>query len=130
MKNRCKVLKTTYKVDEANKTVVCIVKWDMQAEKSPIPYWLFTEAKCTAALMENTSVGISKCHPDDTFDIIKGKHIAESKAKAKMYRTAAKAYLKSMQYLDKTWINDLFHRKDACIKAYFGEMDHIEELGQ
>lgn len=131
MKNRCKVLKTTYKVDEANKTVVCIIKWDMQTHKSRVPYWVFTEAKCNAAMFnENTSVGISKCHPDDVFDVVKGKHIAESKAKAKMYRSATKAYLKAMQYLEKTWINDLFHRNEACIRAYFGEMNHIEELGK
>ena len=130
MKNRCKVLKTTYKVDETNKTVVCIVKWDMQPEKSSVPFWVFTEAKCSNALTTNTSVGISKCHPDDTFDLVKGKHIAESKAKAKMYRTAAKTYLKAMQYLDKTWITDLFNRKQACARAYFGEMDHIEELSR
>ena len=77
MRNRCKVLKEIYKVDEVNKTVVCIINWDMQPEKSPIPFWVFTEAKCNNALTTNTSVGISKCHPDDTFDVVKGKRIAE-----------------------------------------------------
>lgn len=130
MKNRCKVLKTTYKVDEVNKTVVCIINWDMQSEKSTVPFWVYTEAKCNAALMDNTSVGISKCHPDDEFDIVKGKHIAESKAKSKMYKTAAKVYLRARRYLEKTWITDLFHREQACARAYFGEIYHIEELSK
>ena len=32
-----------------------------------------------------TYVGVAKCHKDDTFDEQKGKYIAESKAKCKMY---------------------------------------------
>jgi hypothetical protein len=128
MKNRCKVLKTTYKVDEANKTVVCIINWDMQPEKSPIPFWVFTEAKCNQDLTTNTSVGISKCHPDDTFDVVKGKRIAESKAKAKMYKKAYKVWDKVMIYLMRKWVSDVAKRKNACNIAYFNEIDHIEKL--
>lgn len=129
MKNRCKVLKTTYKVDENNKTVVCIINWDMQVHKSPIPYWIFTEAKCNEALMiGNTSVGISKCHPDDTFDVVKGKRIAESKAKAKMYRKAAKVWDKTFKFLTIKWLADIHNRHSSCITAYCGELAHIENL--
>lgn len=130
MRNRCKVLKTTYKVDEANKTVVCIINWDMQPEKSPIPFWVFTEAKCNQALVTNTSVGISKCHPDDTFDIVKGKRIAESKAKAKMYIKAAKVWDKTFKFLNIKWINDIHKRLNACMLAYIDEMAHIKELSR
>ena len=128
MKNRCKVLKEIYKVDEANKTVVCIINWDMQPEKSPIPFWVFTEAKCNAALMDNTSVGISKCHPDDAFDIVKGKRIAESKAKAKMYRKAAKVWDKTFKFLTIKWLTDIHKRHSSCIMAYCGELSHIKDL--
>ena len=128
MKNRCKVFNTTYKVDEDNKTVVCIIKWDMQAHKSSIPYWLLTEAKCKAALMDNISVGIAKCHPDDIFDVVKGRRIAESKAKAKMYNKAAKDWSKVIKYLSIKWLEDIIMRKNACFKAYFDEIDHIEKL--
>ena len=128
MKNRCKVLKTTYKVDEANKTIVCIINWDMQPEKSPIPFWVFTEAKCNNALTTNTSVGISKCHLDDTFDVVKGKRIAESKAKAKMYRKAAKVWDKTFKFLTMKWLIDIHNRQTACVKAYCGELAHIKDL--
>lgn len=128
MKNRCKVLKEVYKVDEVNKTVVCIINWDMQPEKSPIPFWVFTEAKCNAALCTNTSVGVSKCHPDDAFDVVKGKRIAESKAKAKMYRKAAKVWDKTFKFLTIKWLDNIYNRKTACVKAYFGELVHIKDL--
>lgn len=128
MKNRCKVLKEIYKVDEVNKTVVCIINWDMQPEKSPIPFWVFTEAKCNNALTTNTSVGISKCHPDDAFDVVKGKRIAESKAKAKMYRKAAKTWGRVSKFLNSNWLNDIFKRLVACSDAYYGELTHIKDL--
>lgn len=128
MRNRCKVLKEVYKVDEVNKTVVCIINWDMQPEKSPIPFWVFTEAKCNNALTTNTSVGISKCHPDDTFDVVKGKRIAESKAKAKMYKKAAKVWDSIIKYLTKKWLADICKRKGACVVAHHDEVVHIEEL--
>ena len=34
MKNRCRALKEVYKVDEAKKTIICILTFDMQLHKA------------------------------------------------------------------------------------------------
>lgn len=128
MRNRCKVLNTRYKIDEDKKTVVCIIEWDAQVDKTTIPFWMFTEAH--RAGDAGISVGISKCHPDDTFDIVVGKRIAESKAKAKMYKTVLKRWKKVFNYIKVQYIDPAYRRMMACNEAYIGEKEHIKKLSE
>jgi hypothetical protein len=133
MRNRCKILKEVYKVDEAKKTVVCILTFDMQLNKADVTGF-FPEA--IIANKENitwgkagiyTVVGISKCHPDDTFDVVKGKHIAQSKAKLQMYNKAANNWMYIYNNLNNLKL-DINSRQAACRKASLDEVVHIKDL--
>lgn len=59
----------------------------------------------------------AKCHPDDTFNIKKGEHIAESRAKARMYYSYAK--------LADNLQNDILIKYD---KLFSREQKHVKKL--
>ena len=90
MRNRCKVLKEVYKVDEDKKTIVCILTFDMQLNKAatclvyPAAFIADKDNETYGKAGIYTVIGISKCHPEDNFDVVKGKRIAQSKAKLEM----------------------------------------------
>lgn len=133
MRNRCKVLKEVYKVDEIKKTIVCILTFDMQINKAN------TDLVFPTAFVSNkdnvsyntagiyTVIGISKCHPDDTFDIVKGKRIAQSKAKLEMYRKATSTWDSIYRNL---LINvaDIKKRRYNCKVSAKEEKEHIRDL--
>ena len=133
MKNRCKVLKETYKINESKKTIVCILTFDMQLDKAatclvyPTAFIADKDNETYGKAGVYTVVGISKCHPDDTFDVVKGKRIAQSKAKLEMYRKATVTW-------DSIYRNLLINiagikkRRYNCKVSAKEEKEHIEEL--
>lgn len=133
MRNRCKVLKEVYKVDENKKTIVCILTFDMQLDKAstylvyPTSFIADKEDVTYGKAGVYTVVGISKCHPDDTFDVVKGKRIAQSKAKLEMYRKATVTWDSVYRSL---LINvaDIRQRRYNCKVSAKEEKEHIEEL--
>lgn len=133
MRNRCRVLKEVYKVDEAKKTIVCILTFDMQLDKAAtdLVYPLvFVSNKENGTLGQAgiyTVLGISKCHPDDTFDVVKGKRIAQSKAKLKMYRKAATVWKSIGESLTISRV-DILSRYNVCFRAAIEEKEHIKDL--
>lgn len=62
-------------------------------------------------------VGVAKCHPDDALSLKHGRHIAESRAKAQMYRRVQQ---------------DTCNTLTAIIGKYYNleqrELEHIKEL--
>lgn len=72
-------------------------------------------------------VGVAKCHKDDTFDEQKGKYIAESKAKCKLYsnvETLLKKAFGKLRDVSNTVVThiDLYNAyKDR-------ELSHIDEV--
>lgn len=64
--------------------------------------------------------GIAKCHPDDKFDVNKGKHIAESRAKSKLYQKYASDLIKLRQNISEQ-ITKYIHYK-------LFELEHINDL--
>ena len=133
MRNRCKVLKEVYKVDEAKKTIVCILTFDMQLDKAsdnliyPLGFVANKEDVTLGQAGIYTVIGISKCHPEDTFDVVKGKRIAQSKAKLEMYRKATVTWDSVYRNL---LINvaDIKKRRYNCKVSAKEEKEHIEEL--
>lgn len=133
MKNRCKVLKEVYKVDEDKKTIVCILTFDMQIGKAnndlvfPTAFVSNKDNVTYGRAGIYTVIGISKCHPDDTFDVVKGKRIAQSKAKLEMYRKAAITWDSIYRNL---LINvaDIKQRRYNCKVSAKEEKEHIKYL--
>lgn len=81
-----------YIVNKEAGTVVCIIK--VQPRKMDNDRWWDSRIGYFLDYYEEyTFTGVAKCHKDDTFDEQKGKYIAESKAKCKMY-SAIEARLK------------------------------------
>lgn len=135
MKNRCRVIKEVYKVDEAKRTVVCILTFDMQLYKNatdlvyPTSYIGNKDKVTLGKAGIYTVVGISKCHPDDTFDVIKGKRIAQSKAKLEMYRKATITWDSIYRNLLIS-IADIRRRRYNCKVSAKEEKDHIKKLSE
>lgn len=135
MRNRCRVLKEVYKVDEAKKTIVCILTFDMQLDKAsdnliyPLGFVANKEDVTLGQAGIYTVIGISKCHPDDTFDVVKGKRIAQSKAKLEMYRKATVTWDSVYRNL---LINvaDIRKRRYNCKVSVKEEKEHIKELSK
>lgn len=88
-------VKTTSKfiVKPENKVVVCNMSVDMQLMDSECwnhmdPAWWATKAPKVNQFGEFTVTAIARCNSEDTFDEATGKKIAESRAKAKAFKTA------------------------------------------
>ena len=100
-------LKTEYIIKENDGVVVCKLYYKINYNpSSQIIYdylrWEFFDF-CV--------VGVSRCASEDTFDINKGKYIAESKAKKKLYTRA----LKTIENFKKTEIDPAIA---GIIKSY------------
>lgn len=63
------------------------------------------------------ATGVAKCHPEDTMSIKKGKHIAESRAKAKMY-----------QIMQASVVDTLSQVQDKYFNLEQKELNHIHKL--
>lgn len=108
MKTGITFSKSKFYVNEHKKTVVCSIKITFIDR--------VIEFK-----------GKSKCSPEDTFDAIKGKRIAESRAKAKAYSTAARIYREYEKFI----MDKLFKARDKADFCEFltkREALHIIEL--
>ena len=113
--------KPKFIVKEGSKTVVCIMK-------VLVDCWKSSQKNVYGRSSDIITVkGISKCHPDDKFDEVVGKRIAESRAKKEAYR-------KGIDYLQNTLNNTVVYEnelKKSMIdlhKYERKEKDHIKEL--
>ncbi len=84
-------------VKPENKVVVCNISVDMQIYKSGgyryvDPNWWATKAPKVNCYGEFTVTAIARCNSEDTFDEATGKKIAESRAKAKAFKTATNVW--------------------------------------
>jgi len=73
-----------YVVNKEEGVVVCIMKVQRRIMDRNRWYDTYIDRFFNTS-KDFTYVGVAKCHKDDTFDEQKGKYIAESKAKCKMY---------------------------------------------
>lgn len=132
MKNGIKTT-ATFKVDSVNKVVVCIMKADMQFHKLPLGYLCLDartwnkKAPMVNAWGEFTVIAKARCNSTDTFDESLGKKIAESRAKAKVFRISARVY-NCIKKDIKNKFDELRLKELACENEMEVEVKHINEL--
>lgn len=132
MKNRVLITGTKFHVDTENKVVICELKVDMQMHKNPaycvvsgdmwrkkLPY-VSWDGKFTVRAK-------ARCNVSDTFDETVGKRIAESRAKAKMFKIASGVWATCREALidmaGKCQVSSI-----ACDHAEVVENNHVLEL--
>lgn len=132
MKNHVLVEKTTYKVDEKNKVVVCIMECDLQMHKHPAWCW-FTQDFWKRGMPNVSWDGKfivrakARCNGTDTFNVETGKRIAESRAKAKAFKTGFKVWRIVANKFNEL-ANSCMSWAQACYTTMGHEHIHIEEL--
>lgn len=89
-----------------------------------IKYHVNAEKKTVACIIESsfgTFVGKAKCSKHDTFDEVKGRRIAESRAKEKIYRTAYKTLFSitmiARESYHRSWDRTVYFRRLADREA-------------
>lgn len=132
MKNGIKIKKIDYIVNSEEKIVVCLMKCEIRWDNgSPYvyiaPYMWQKSLPHINRAGEFTVKAIARCNNLDTFDEKTGKRIAESRAKKKVFSTAAKFYLKLGEFYLK-YITITSNVAKACLQAEEVEDSHIQAL--
>ncbi len=136
MRNRVNVMKKVFKVNKEKKTVVCIIECNtgIGRDNKLLGIALELDAKIRKVnnvkihpMGEFTVLGVAKCHNEDSFDEIKGKRIAESRAKKNAYNIAYH-FWKNFSKALSNFKDKCDARADACDIAEMIERNHIEEL--
>lgn len=129
-------VKTTSKfiVKPENKVVVCNMSVDMQLMDSECwnhmdPAWWATKAPKVNQFGEFTVTAIARCNSEDTFDEATGKKIAESRAKAKAFKTATNVWLCITKGL-KEQANIAGTMAKNCELVREVEVKHVEKLSE
>lgn len=133
MKTRIKT-EPKFIVKPEDKVVVCKMKVDMQLIDSECwPYigaaWYGNKALKVNQFGEFTVKAIARCNPEDTFDEVIGKRIAESRAKAKAFKTATNVWLCITKGL-KEQANIAGTMAAHCELVRKAEVEHVEKLSE
>ena len=72
---------------------------------------------------------VARCHPDDKFDIKKGKYIAESKAKRAIYKKAYKALIEYSNII-KDNLERVMKTANIFEKYTLRESEHILDVSE
>lgn len=113
MKTKIEVIKTSYYVNSCKKTVVCLIEFMV---------------KDKIALRSRYMVkGKAKCSEEDKFDEIKGRRIAESRAKAKMYQKVSCIYKQVEKELSEMG-NSYKEKSEFCALLSTKETEHVETI--
>ena len=132
MKNHVHVISTKFNVDKVNKVVVCELSCDLQLEKTvgitfiDSDIWQKTFPKVSFNGMFKVTAK-ARCYSTDTFDETKGKRIAESRAKAKMYKIATGVWSKIEESYYRL-ARECSNVKTACSVMTSLEDKHVKEL--
>lgn len=132
MRTRIIMQKPKYSVNTDNKVVVCTIKCEL--DLSTITNRVMVEdLRVFNKLPMIDDYGCftvkakSRCHPSDTFDIVKGRRIAESKAKIKAFHIAARAWsLYARYYMD--ILDNMDTLATNCAYIRDAEINHVNEL--
>lgn len=132
MRNRIKIVESSFVVDSDNKIVVCNLKFDIQFDKASCERYLFPEmwmSKFPELYWAKpiTVRAKARCHSSDTFDEKIGMRIAESRAKTKMYKIALRAWKLCEEKLREACI-ECADMAQACEDAYLIEKNHVLKL--
>lgn len=132
MRNRIHVINSEYKVNSEKGVVICILECSTGVDRTDVwttvSYnWWKRKLPLVDFCGKFTVKGIARCNDVDTFDEVIGKRIAESRAKAKAYRTAYKFWsicAKNIGNMAK-FCN---FAACACSVANCKEEEHVKEL--
>lgn len=129
MKTNLLIDNPTYFVHEDDGIVVCVIHCYIKAIAGVPMLSAIESKKCPVSLdgFHFTVKAVAKCHNEDKFDITKGKRIAESRCKAKVFRKASLFYKHLLDF----YSNNLHHVMNYCYNnswLYKKELNHINEL--
>ena len=131
MRTRVKT-ESKFIVKPENKVVVCNMSVDMQLLNSECwgqidSDWWNTKAPMVNSFGSFTVTAKARCNPDDTFDEATGKKIAESRAKAKAFKTAKNVWdCIAKGLFNKAKIAEKIYKNCAVIEQV--EIKHVKEL--
>jgi hypothetical protein len=132
MRNRVHVINSTYKVIPEKGIVVCILECTTNVDNTNV--WMLSQTDWWIKKLPNVNYrgcftvrAKAICCKDDKFDEVIGKRIAESRAKAKAYKTAFKFWNICANKIKEVADTCTYYRK-ACSLAFTNEEDHIKEL--
>lgn len=129
-------VRTTSKfiVNPENKVVVCNMKVSMQLPYSECwgqinPAWWATKAPMVNSLGVFTVTAKARCNSDDTFDEATGKKIAESRAKAKAFKTAKNVWdCIAKGFVENAKIAEVMTKNCAAVEEI--EVNHVKKLSE
>lgn len=130
MKNRVLIVSEHFHVDEKNKTVVCTLNCNVQEYKHVDALYMYGNMYAKSGVHSSGTFTVkakARCNASDTFNEVVGKRIAESRAKAKAYKVAAR-FWKNSANVFKGVIASCEYAEKACLKALEVENKHVEEL--
>ena len=121
-------------VKPENKVVVCNMRVDMQFVDSNLWAYMDTKWWATKAPMVDdfgkfTVIAKARCNPNDTFDEVIGKRIAESKAKTKAFKIAKNVWNCIAKGLTKR-ANIANTMAKNCAAMEEIESNHVKELSE
>lgn len=129
-------VRTTSKfiIKPENKVVVCNMKVTMQLLDSECwgqidPAWWATKAPMVNDFGEFTVTAKARCNSDDTFDEATGKKIAESRAKAKAFKTAKNVWdCIARGFVEKAKMAEAMTKNCAAVEEI--EVNHVKKLSE
>lgn len=132
MRNRVMITNTKFIVDSVNKVIVCELRCNLQLDKHPawraldIAMWVkrFPYIDYKGDFTVKAKV---RCNNIDTFDERKGKMIAESRAKVKMFSIASRLWKDCSDAINTMAIQCSATSK-SCLDAEIIERNHVREL--
>ena len=134
MRNRVHVIKSEYKVIPDKGIVVCIL--ECTTGVANIDIWSYIQTVWWNKRLPNVNYrgdftvrAKAICSKDDKFDEVIGKRIAESRAKAKAYRTAYKFWSICAKNIG-NMVKFCNSTASACSVALYKEKEHVKELAK
>lgn len=123
---KVRFIRTEFVVNEEKRTVACIItaRVTLSNRQEKIFYNDLYENSLTKLFKV---AGVSKCHENDEFDLVRGKRIAESRAKAKVYEEGKVRLAKVLNYLD-IFGEDIQDQIEKLKKYQKKEKEHLIEL--
>lgn len=132
MKTKVKT-ESTFIVKPEDRIIICEMKADMQLPLSNIFYYDYhyweTKVPEVDPFGKFKVITKTRCSPNDTFNEVIGKRIAESKAKAKVFKTAKNVWnciAKSLA--DSTKMAETMAKNCKIVEEI--EVKHIEKLSK
>lgn len=121
---------TKFIVNEEKNVVTCIITASLSptSRQNKVGYFLsYPFVDSTGLCSRYVVTGVAKCHAEDKFDLKRGKMLAESRAKAKVYEEGLNRYKSLLRYVD-IFGEDVQDQIEKLKKYHKKEKEHLVEL--